>query len=150
MDKQRKYLLRFFYTTARWILGGIFIYASYDKILHPAAFAEIIYRYQLFPDVLINLIAIILPWLELIMGLFLIAGVWMSGTVVWSNVLLISYIGALVFNLYRGLDIHCGCFSTTEGSPIDIRTVLWDTAFLALSLFLLVVVFRPRSSSISK
>lgn len=150
MDKQGKYVFRFFYYAARWILGGIFIYASYDKILHPTAFAEIIYRYQLFPDVLINLIAIVLPWLELIMGLFLIAGIWMPGTVVWINILLVSYTGALIFNLSRGLDIDCGCFSTTAGNSIDIGTVLWDAAFLALSVYLLIVVLGPKSSGVSK
>ena len=34
---------------ARWILGGMFVYASYNKILAPAVFAKIIYGYGLFP-----------------------------------------------------------------------------------------------------
>ena len=59
---------------ARWLLGATFIYASYSKILAPAVFAKIIYGYDLFPAMLINLFAILLPFVELIAGLALIIG----------------------------------------------------------------------------
>lgn len=142
MDKKRKNLSRFLYYGARWILGGVFIYASYDKILHPAAFSKIIYNYQILPDVLINLTALFLPMLELIMGIFFWVGFWMPGTAILSNILLISYMGALIFNLARGLNINCGCFSTSAGSSINVATILWDAAFLALSVYLTVAVFK--------
>ena len=142
MDKKRKNLSRLLYHGARWILGGVFIYASYDKILHPAAFSKIIYNYQILPDVLINLTALVLPMLELIMGIFFWVGFWMPGTAILSNILLISYMGALIFNLARGLNINCGCFSTSSGSSINIASILWDAAFLALSVYLTVAVFK--------
>ena len=75
---------------ARLILGGVFVFASIDKILHPAAFAEAVYNYQILPDSLINLTAIILPWMELVLGSLLIIGIWMPGTVLVSNLLLLS------------------------------------------------------------
>ena len=144
MTKKRKHLLRFFYHMARLILGVIFLYASYDKILHPKAFAEVIYNYQILPDGLINVTAIFLPWLEMLMGIFLIVGFLMPGTVIWCNILLVVYIGALCFNLARGIDVHCGCFSTTEGSSISIETILWDVAFLTLSAYLFFFVFGSK------
>ena len=150
MTKKRKNLFRYFYHGARLVLGVIFIYASYDKILHPKAFAEIIYNYQILPDGLINITALLLPWLEMLMGVFLIVGFWMSGTVMWCNTLLVVYIGALWFNLARGLDVNCGCFSTTKGSSISIETILWDVAFLTLSIYLFFVVFGSRFSEGSK
>jgi len=146
MPKKRKHLFRVFYHGVRLILGVIFIYASYDKILHPKAFAEVVYNYQILPDGLINVTAIVLPWLEMLMGIFLIMGFWMPGTVIWCNTLLVVYIGALCFNLARGLDVNCGCFSTTKGSTISIETILWDVAFLALSVYLLFFVFFKRTS----
>lgn len=145
MTKKRRYLSRFFYHGARLILGVIFIYASYDKILHPKAFAEIIYNYQILPDSLINLTAIVLPWLEMFMGVFLIIGFWMPGTVAWCNILLVVYLSILGFNLARGLDINCGCFSTTNGSAIGIGTILWDVLFLALSGYLFFMVFVSKA-----
>jgi uncharacterized membrane protein YphA (DoxX/SURF4 family) len=135
MTKTRKNLSRFFYHSARLILGVIFIYASYDKILHPKAFAEIVYNYQILPDGLINVTAIFLPWLEMLMGVFLIAGFWMPGTVVWCNILLVVYIGVLWFNLARGIDVNCGCFSTSKESSISIETILFSRSFSLFTLF---------------
>lgn len=149
-DNKRTRIARFFYHGARWILGAIFIYASYDKILHPITFADIVYNYQLLPDVLINITAIVLPWLELVIGCCLIAGLWMPGTVAWSNILLVSYTSALTYNFWRGLDINCGCFSTTQGSPIGVESVIWDVAFLLISVYLLIYVFGSRTRGGSK
>lgn len=148
--ENRKNLYRFFYHGARLILGVIFIYASYDKILHPKAFAEVVYNYQILPDKFINLTAIFLPWIEIMIGVFLIVGFWMPGTVIWCNVLLIIYIGALSYNLARGLDVNCGCFSTAKGNPISIESILWDAVFLFLSVYLFFCVFRSDTNAVSK
>ena len=146
----KKSISRLLYLVARLMLGMVFIYASYDKLFHPKAFAEIIYHYQILPDHLINITAIFLPWLELLIGIFLIIGFWLPGTVIWCNLLLVVYIGALSFNLARGLDIDCGCFSTAGGRSISIETILWDVVFLALSIYLSAIVFKSRSNEESK
>jgi hypothetical protein len=131
--------------STRFILGGVFVYASFDKILHPAAFAEAVYNYQILPDNLINLTAIVLPCLELVLGIFLIINVWIPGTVVMCNLLLITFIGALLFNMARGLNINCGCFSTTAvESSMNVLTVLRDTSFLAMAVYLLYAIFFYR------
>lgn len=135
---------------ARLILGGVFVFASFDKILHPTSFAEAVYRYQILPDGLINLTAIVLPWLELIVGSFLILGFWMPGTVLMSNFLLMTFMGALLFNMARGLDIGCGCFSTASESSMDIRTILRDSFFLILAVFLLNVTFFSKNKTYEK
>lgn len=136
----------------RLFLGAVFLYASYDKILNPEAFAKAVYNYQILPDIAVNLAALALPWLELLLGVCLIAGVWLPGATLISSGLMAVFIGALAFNLMRGLDIQCGCFSTktTEG-PADIWTVLRDVGFLAVSFWLSLEVFffrrKPSGSS---
>lgn len=126
---------------ARMILGIVFIYASIDKILHPGDFAEIIHNYQILPDLLINPTAIVLPWLELILGAFLLIGIWLPGAVFLSNLLLAVFLGAIVFNLARGLDIHCGCFSTTVDLGDAAAPMVWyvirDGLFIVPGIFLL-------------
>jgi cation diffusion facilitator family transporter len=123
---------------ARLILAGVFIYASYDKILHPAAFAEAVYNYQILPDNLVNIAALVLPWLELLLGLLLVAGMWLPGAVIGVNLLMVTFLSAIAFNLYRGLDIACGCFSTeSTGAGISGREILRDSSFLILTLYLL-------------
>jgi uncharacterized membrane protein YphA (DoxX/SURF4 family) len=131
---------------ARLVLGGIFIWAGADKILHPAAFAQAIYNYQILPTEMINLTALILPWVEVLLGTFLVLGVWLPGSVAVANVLLLVFLGALVFNVARGLDIHCGCFSSsTEGDPATLWYLLRDMVFLSLGGYLFLKVFLRRA-----
>lgn len=121
----------------RLILGVIFIIASADKIIHPAAFAQAIYNYQILPDYLINIVSIILPWLEILLGVFLLFGLWLPGTVTLTNALLLAFLSALVFNVARGLDVHCGCFSTSAtGAPATAWYLVRDTAFLLMGGYL--------------
>ena len=63
----------------RMILGVVFIYASYDKILNPAGFSDNIHNFHVTPAAAENLAALIIPWLELIIGVFLIFGVFLEG-----------------------------------------------------------------------
>lgn len=128
----------------RIFLGFIFIYASIDKIINPAAFADVIYNYQILPENLINATALLLPWIELICGICLILGKWLPGSVFIVNGLLIIFTGALIFNMARGLNIHCGCFSSTVETVQEsemLWTVLRDVVFLIPGLFLLYHTF---------
>ena len=133
----------------RLFLSGIFIYASVDKILHPADFAGAVYNYQILPDGLINLTALMLPWLELLLGICLLTGVWLPGAVLWSNGLLWTFFLALLFNHYRGLDVHCGCFPTRP-DPATPPPTAWylfrDPVFLLAGGILMFRQFMtPRS-----
>lgn len=136
---------------SRLILGGIFIYACFDKILHTVAFSKAVYNYQILPDVFINLTAIVLPWLELVLGVILIIGIWMPGAVVISNILLMTFLGASLFNLARGLDISCGCFSISAmESSTNIWTALRDVSFLALAAYLLFIIYFSKNCDVLK
>jgi len=132
-------LTRTLFLLSRLFLGGIFVYASYDKLLHPVPFAEIVYNYQILPDPLVNLVALLLPWIELLAGLSLILGVWLPGALLISNLLLLVFFSTLVFNLARGLDIDCGCFTTSVG-PSSGGHMVWyllrDGFFLLVGAFL--------------
>lgn len=132
---------------ARLILGAVFIYASIDKIAHPEAFAKAVYNYQILPGYVINLTAIILPFLELILGLFLMSGLFREGSVFIATVLLVVFLGAIIFNLARGLDIHCGCFSTstdgTNSAPMA-WYVFRDGLFLLPALYLFYLTFPGK------
>jgi hypothetical protein len=85
--------------------------------------------------------------LELILGTFLVFGFFREGSVSLSTLLLIVFLGAMVFNLARGLDIDCGCFSTsTEGKGDTPMAwyVLRDSLFLAPAFYLFFHTFRIR------
>ena len=129
----------------RIVLGCVFLYASVHKILDPAGFAAAIYNYRILPDELINIAALVLPWVELILGICLIGGWWLPGAVALTNLLFITFTAALLFNVVRGLDINCGCFSTAPASS-EASSALWyvlrDLLFLLFSGYLFLYVLR--------
>ena len=116
---------------ARVFLGFLFLYASIEKILYPGAFAEIVYNYRILPDEMIHATAVVLPWLELLVGLFLILDIWLAGAVLVVNALFMVFLAAMAFNLARGLDIDCGCFSS-DGPPAPMLYYLGRDAFFFL------------------
>lgn len=117
----------------RLVLGGIFIYASIDKILHPDQFARIIFNYHLVPSNLINLSAVILPWVEFGAGVLLIAGIWprASGTVLTG--LVVVFIVALSINWFRGVNLECGCFTVSSDAKSAIGELILRDVLLALA-----------------
>ncbi len=137
---------RFFYHLTRLVLGAVFIYASLDKILNPGAFAQAVFNYQVLPGELVNLTALILPWVELILGACLLSNRWMTGAASLAAVLMTVFIGLILFNLARGLDISCGCFSTKPGEgPMDKLTLLRDILFLVLALCLAGLTYYKKT-----
>lgn len=145
---------QFLYHTARVILGFIFLAACYDKILHPQEFATVIYNYQLLPGELVNIAAIVLPWVELLLGLSLVMNLWIPGAAVLGNLFLLLFFSVLLFNMARGLDVSCGCFSTAPGEKgSNYVTVLRDLSFLVVSGYLFYAVFftaPPKANSKGK
>lgn len=94
-------------------LGAIFVAAALPKIADPPAFAHLVYNYRLLPGSLINLTALVMPWLELTAGLALIAGVWAAAARGVIAGLLVLFMTAIAINLARGNAIDCGCFDVS-------------------------------------
>ncbi len=120
----------------RGVLGMVFLVAAAGKLANPEEFARTIANYQLLPVALVNLPAIVLPWLELVVGMLLIAGIRLRVAATVAALLLGIFTLALISALVRGLDIHCGCFSQTAAERIGWGRVLEDVLLLAAALLL--------------
>ena len=88
-----------FYHVTRIALAFVFIYASIDKIIHPQAFAQAVFNHQVLPEALVNIIAIGLPWMELILGICLLFNIWMKGTSALTAGLMLIFMSTITFNL---------------------------------------------------
>ncbi|HNQ86866.1 MAG TPA: MauE/DoxX family redox-associated membrane protein [Deltaproteobacteria bacterium] len=106
----------------RMALGIMFTYAGLTKIIAPAGFALAVYNYHILPAPLVNITAIVLPWVEVIAGTCLVLGLWIPGGALIVSGLLFVFAIALGFNLARGLDVACGCFSS---SPTAEKITWW-------------------------
>lgn len=125
--------LQILYLLVRTGLGAVFLWASWDKILYPDKFATIIANYNILPDVAINLAALILPWVEMTCGLLLLVGRMVPGAALIINTLLLIFILATGYNLYRGLDVTCGCFSVVPDTGGHTRLNLIRNSFLLIA-----------------
>jgi putative oxidoreductase len=122
----------------RLVVGVTFIYASYYKIVAPGDFARSIWYYHMVPGSLINLMALVLPWLELLCGLAVIFGVCYRGAVVLANLMVVVFIAALASSIARGLSIDCGCFrAAREATESAWNSLLFDVGLIVLTLQLL-------------
>jgi putative oxidoreductase len=135
------------------VVGGVFVYASHDKIWWPERFARIVYHYQIIgpsdvlPPLLPNLLAVVLPWVELLAGLALILGLWRREAAWLAALLLTVFIIAVSTTLVRGIDIqNCGCFSLdAQGRAAGLALILEDLGLLLASLVPALV--RPRTGA---
>ncbi len=108
----------------RLVIGITFVVAAVSKIGDPGRFATIIYGYYLFPGWIINLAAIVVPFVELVSGMALVFGIVPRSAVIIINGLLVVFILAIAINLVRGHQFDCGCFSLAETTSFSAATWL--------------------------
>jgi uncharacterized membrane protein YphA (DoxX/SURF4 family) len=134
------------------VVGGVFLYACWDKILEPRKFAGIIYQYQVIgPSARLgflpaNLLAVTLPWLELVVGLLLVTGLWRREAAAVAGALLVVFLAAIGIATAQGVDVaNCGCFSVAEhGRTPGWVLVVQDLALLAACGVLAFLPARAR------
>jgi len=110
-------------------LGILFIIAALPKILDPPSFAHMVYNYKIVPWALINPMALILPWIELLCGVALVLGIWKGTARTIIAALLVVFIAGISINLARGNAIDCGCFNVADAGKTPAQRVAsmwWD------------------------
>ena len=110
----------------RLLLGAFFVYASLDKIASPPAFAKAVYQWQVGGPVPSNLVAVTLPWIELLAGLLLIVGTWKREAALVIALLLVVFLVAAGSVMARGIDVqNCGCVSLAKNAAPSAWPPAW-------------------------
>jgi uncharacterized membrane protein YphA (DoxX/SURF4 family) len=141
----------------RLVLGGIFVYAGFSKLLLPnthlwpvfvlkfslsmnmSSFAQQIESYKMISPAASEVVAHTLPFVEIVLGLLLLIG-WRLR--IWATAISAIMVGFLVVVTRAYLlhmDINCGCFGTPE--KLTGMTVVRDGAFAALALLMTIFAF---------
>jgi putative oxidoreductase len=97
-------------------LGLFFVVAALPKLVDPPSFAHMIYNYRIVPGSFVNVLALVMPWFELLAGLALVLGIWIRSSAALVGALLLVFIAAISLNLARGNAIDCGCFDVTAAN----------------------------------
>jgi uncharacterized membrane protein YphA (DoxX/SURF4 family) len=134
-------------------LGAVFLASAIPKLVDPPAFAHMIYNYRLLPGTLVNALALVMPWIELLVGILLVLGAWRREAALVAALLLVVFLGAIGWNLLRGHAIDCGCFDvrsagkTPEQLLADMKWVMLRDVGLLLLAGQVLLATSPRFSA---
>ncbi len=120
----------------RLVVGGTFVLAGVLKIANPAKFALAVDNYGFVPHELTNLVAILLPWIEVVAGALVLAGIWLRASALVITSLTVLFAVVIVSALAQGLNIECGCFGTIGGKHIGLVNLAIDTTLFCLAALL--------------
>lgn len=133
-------------TVAQFGLAAVFLVSGLLKAVDPDQTYIAVRAYDVLPDVGVEVVAALLPWVELALGLLLLAGVGTRLVAVLSTALLLVFVAGVVQAWARGLSIDCGCFggggAVEPGETTYVQELLRDAGFLLMAGWLVV---RPRT-----
>ncbi len=127
---------------SRFVVAAVFIVAALPKIVDPVGFAEDIANYEVFPFWSSNLIAGVVPMLELTAAIAILTGWKRRGAALLLGTLTVGFIALIASAIARDLNIDCGCFGQqTEAAKVGWPRLLEDIGLLAL---IMLASLRPR------
>ena len=94
----------------RLVLGGVLLVAGALKVTDPYASATSVRAYQILPVHIANFLGFVLPFAEVALGIFLVAGIWVRWVAVLGTALMVVFVIAIAQAWIRGISLDCGCF----------------------------------------
>jgi uncharacterized membrane protein YphA (DoxX/SURF4 family) len=122
---------------ARLVLGGVMVVAGALKVTDPETATQAVRAYELLPSALDAPVGLILPFLEIAIGLLLIVGFGVRWAAFAAGVFMVVFIAAVSSAWARGLAIDCGCFGgggqVAPGQTKYLQEILRDVGLLVLA-----------------
>jgi uncharacterized membrane protein YphA (DoxX/SURF4 family) len=128
--------------TSRLVLGGVLLAAGLLKYQHLDKSQMAVRAYELLPIAIANVIGIVLPFLEIGMGLLLILGAGTRIVGLAGAILMFIFVIGISQAWARGLSIDCGCFGgggqVAPGTANYLPELLRDAGLAALGIYLFI------------
>lgn len=125
--------LRFFSHGLRLAIGGLFVYSGVAKIIDPLGTTDSVRNYALLADPWITVVALLLPWVEIIAGALLLVARCLPGALAVVAASAVVFVAAIGSAWWRGLDISCGCLGSGGGGSGPVHYA-WHLAGLTALL----------------
>ena len=129
------------FLTHRWTVRAaqlgtaiVFLAAALPKISDVAQFAKDVAAYQLAPVWSHHLIAMTLPWIELVVALALIAKLQDRAAAIVAALAMLAFTGAVTWAWSKGLSIDCGCFGKGVSEPVGALKLLQNLGLTAVAV----------------
>jgi len=121
----------------RMTLGAVFSFSAWTKIMAPQALADAIVGFDIIPESIALKMAIMLIWLELICGTFMLFGLWARATVIVITGMLTLFQVGLISVVVRGIEVSCGCFGQFSEMQVGWGTIIRNFVQLVFCALLL-------------
>ncbi len=95
-----------------WLLAAVFLTAGIAKLLSGGDFVLAVWNFELLSMKASKWVAMVLPWIEIALGVWLLVPWQRTLALVASGLLLLFFSAVLFSALWRGIDIACGCFGS--------------------------------------
>ena len=140
MSEMKNYITGIFYGNSltfilRILCGMLFLYSGFFKVLDLENFGRITMMYNILPAVFIPYTAIIVPVLELTLGVLFLFGYKIRAASFITVLLMLLFMVFIGINIARGNTFDCGCFELSQfgikeeiGTPLLVR----DAVILAV------------------
>jgi len=145
------HLYKIFIFITRISFGCLFIWSGLLKIRQPYIFLSSIYDYGIVGPKVGILVAMVLPWLEVILGCCLAGGILVSGSFLTVIILFTIFTFNFATVLYQGLKISCGCFGSDSSDVITYLTLMRSCLMLAVCViaYVLLLISHSRENNSS-
>ena len=129
--------LTWLHLVSRAMLSTILLWAGLAKVGDHQSTVLAVDAYRLLPGSLVEPVAAALPWVEITLGLLLVAGAFVRFAGAVTALLMLGFLVALAQARARGLAIDCGCFGGGgTGTGVGWLTLLREVPLLAAGIFL--------------
>jgi uncharacterized membrane protein YphA (DoxX/SURF4 family) len=107
--------MKYIWFLTRVFVGTVFAYAGLSKLMEPVEnFAAVLGNYDLIPVFLVGIFARLVPWMEWVLGGFLVVGYAPKQVARIMAAMTGVFLGTLVYSfLTGGSDSDCGCFGSS-------------------------------------
>jgi uncharacterized membrane protein YphA (DoxX/SURF4 family) len=120
----------------RILLGGLLLATGILKVGHPAELAAAIAGFRLLPAAVVGPMALALPYVEILLGGYLVVGLFTRAAAVIAAVQFAIYAAAVASAVVRHIPANCGCFGPGDKAVADWPHVAFDLALAAASAFI--------------
>ena len=133
----------------RILLAVTFFLACIHKIANPYDFSLQVATYQILPLFLVNLQGVILPWVELVVAILLVAGLWTRASALVTCGMNVMFIVAIALALSADLQLQCGCFASADvGDQMSSSLIVRDIGLLIAGAIL--VYMKPDRLTVDR
>ena len=124
-----------FIAIVRIFLGMMFIFSGIFKAIDPYSFSKVIILYKIIPEIVVPYAAIVVPYVELMVGSLLIIGFRIRSVSFISILLMIVFTIAITVNVIRGESFDCGCFELSRfgiNEDVSVKLIIRDIVILVV------------------